>query len=98
MNPYFVLVLKSERWIDLSKTDIFIFSCKSSLQDREFKNESECIWSPAYNIAKEEFPFTNFKSQIILMTKKNFRSHITINYDESSSACIDLSHVVAKSK
>ncbi len=30
------------------------------------------------------------------MTKNNFRYHITINYDKSSSACIDLSHVVAK--
>ncbi len=65
-------------------------------KDREFKSES--IWSPACNIAKEEFPFTKFKSQIILMTKKNFRYHITINYDKSSSACIDLSHVVAINK
>ncbi len=49
-------------------------------------------------LAKEEFPFTKFKSQIILMTKKNLHYHITINYDKSSSACIDLSHVVAKNK
>ncbi len=48
-----------------------------------------------YNIAKEEFPFTKFKSQII-MTENNFRYHIVINYDTSSSACIDLFHVVAK--
>ncbi len=36
-----------------------IFSCKTWNQDREFKSES--ILSPAYNIAKEEFPFTKFK-------------------------------------
>ncbi len=30
------------------------------------------------------------------MMKKNFRYHITINYDKSSLACIDLSHVVSK--
>ncbi len=30
------------------------------------------------------------------MTKKNIRYHITIDYDKSASACIDLSHVVVK--
>ncbi len=52
-------------------------------EDRKFKSES--IRNPVYNIAKEEFPFTKFKSQIILMTKNYFRSHITINYDKSAS-------------
>ncbi len=32
----------------------------------------------------------------MLMTKNYFRYHITIDYDKSASACIDLSHVVAK--
>ncbi len=32
------------------------------------------------------------------MTENNFRYHITINYDKSASARIDLSHVVAKNK
>ncbi len=73
-----------------------IFSCKMWQQD--CKSESECIRSPVYNIAKEEFPFTKFKLQIILMMKKHFRYHITINYDTISSASIDLSHVVAKNK
>ncbi len=50
-----------------------------------------------YNIAKEEFPFTKFKS-LIIMTENNFRYHIAINYDTSSLACIDLFHVVAKNK
>ncbi len=44
-------------------------------KDRKFKTESENIRNPVYNIAKEEFAFTKFKSQIILMTKKNFCSH-----------------------
>ncbi len=44
-----------------------------------------------YNIAKEEFPFTKFKS-LIIMTENNFHYHIAINYDTSSSACIDLFH------
>ncbi len=63
-------------------------------KDHEFK--SECIWSPAYNIRKRGIPFTKFKSQIILMTKNSFHYHITINYDKSASACIDLPHNVAK--
>ncbi len=53
---------------------------------------------PVYNISKIGIPFTKLKSQIILMMKNNFRSHITINYDISSSACIDLAHVEAKNK
>ncbi len=44
--------------------------------------------------AKKELLVTKFKSQIILMKKnglnvEHFRYHITINYDKSSSACID---------
>ncbi len=44
--------------------------------------------------AKRGIPVTKFKSQIILMKKnelnvEHFRYHITINYDKSSSACID---------
>ncbi len=65
-------------------------------KDHEFKSKSESIWSPAYNIRKRGIPFTKFKTQIIQMTKNYFRYHITINYDKSASACIDLSHVVAK--
>ncbi len=79
MNPSFVLVLKSERCMDID-----IFSCKTWHQDREFESESA---------RKEEFLFTKFKSQIILMKKnglnvEHFHYHININYDKSSSACI----------
>ncbi len=74
MNPTFVLVLKSERCIDISKTDN-IFSCKAWHQDLEFESEST---------RKEEFLFTKFKSQIILMKKnglnvEHFHYHITLN-------------------
>ncbi len=63
-------------------------------KDHKYKS----IWSPVYNIVKEEFPFTKLKSQIILITENNFPYHRTINYVKSESACIDLSHVVAKKK
>ncbi len=44
MNPYFVLVLKSERCIDISKTDNFNFLVKRKwssfhFQDRESKSK-----------------------------------------------------------
>ncbi len=44
--------------------------------------------------AKKGIPVTKFKSQIILMKKNGLnveyvRYHMTINYDKSSSACID---------
>ncbi len=73
MNPSFVLVLKSERCIDISKTDHYL-SCKALHQDREVK-------------AKRGIPVTKYKSQIILMKKnglnvEHFRYHITINYDK----------------
>ncbi len=53
--------------------------------------------------AKKGIPVTKYKSQIILMKKnglnvEHFRYHITINYDKSSSACIDLSNVSKKKK
>ncbi len=54
-------------------------------QDCEF--ESEGVW-------KNEYLFTEFKSQIILMKKnglnvEHFRYHINISYEKISSACID---------
>ncbi len=55
MNTSFVLVLKSEKCIDVSKTDNSLFF-KTSQQNCEF--ESKSIRSPAYNIAKEGLPFT----------------------------------------
>ncbi len=81
MNPSFVLVLKSERCIDISKTDNFSFLVKRDTKILKVK-------------AKRGIPVTKFKSQIILMKKnglnvEHFRYHITINYDKSSSACID---------
>ncbi len=44
--------------------------------------------------AKKGIPVTKFKSLIILMKKnglnvEHLRYHITINYDKSSSACLD---------
>ncbi len=50
---FFVLVLKSERCIDISKT---------GHQDREFESEIE-------SSRKKEFLFTKLKWQIILMKK-----------------------------
>ncbi len=50
---FFVLVLKSERCIDISKT---------GHQDREFESEIE-------SARKKEFLFTKFKLQITLMKK-----------------------------
>ncbi len=81
MNPYFVLVLKSERCIDISKTDNFSFLVKPDTKIVKVK-------------AKRGIPVTKFKSQIILMKKnglnvEHFPYHITINYDKTSPACID---------
>ncbi len=81
MNPSFVLVLKSERCIDISKTDNFSFLVKRDTKIVKVK-------------AKRGIPVTKFKSQIILMKKnglnvEHFHYHININYDKSSSACID---------
>ncbi len=81
MNPSFVLVLKSERCIDISKTDNFSFLVKRDTKILKVK-------------AKRGIPVTKYKSQIILMKKnwlnvEHFHYHITINYDKSSSACID---------
>ncbi len=81
MNPSFDLVLKSERCIDISKTDTFSFLVKRDTKILKVK-------------AKRGIPVTKFKSQIILMKKnglnvEHFRYHITINYDKTSPACID---------
>ncbi len=94
MNPSFVLVLKSERYIDLCKQNRQL----SFLLKRDNKianSKAKASEAQAYNIAKEGLLFTKFKSQIILLMKKDrlnvnhFNFHITINYDKSSSACID---------
>ncbi len=63
-------------------------------KDHEFKSESESIWSPAYS--KMGIPLHKIQITNNTNDKKNFRYHITINYAKSSSAYIDLSHVVAK--
>ncbi len=79
MNPYFVLVLNSERYMDISKTDNYIF-----LQNV----------APRSQIWKWKSRKKDFNSQIILMKKngmnvEHFHYYIIINYDKSSSACID---------
>ncbi len=73
MNPSFVLVLKSERCIDISKTD----------QSFLVKRYTKIVKVKA----KRGIPVTKYKSQIILMKKnglnvEHFRYHITINYDK----------------
>ncbi len=80
MNPSFVLVLKSERCIDKQNRPLS-FLVKRDTKIVKVK-------------AKKVIPVTKYKSQIILMKKnglnvEHFRYHITINYDKSSSACID---------
>ncbi len=74
MNPSFDLVLKSERCIDISKTDNYLFLVKHDTKIVKVK-------------AKRGIPVTKFKSQIILMKKnglnvEHFRYLITINYDK----------------
>ncbi len=66
MNASFVLVLKSERCIDISKQTI-IFSCKADTKIVKVK-------------AKKEIPVTKYKSQIILMKKNglNVNTFVTI--------------------
>ncbi len=75
MNPSFVLVLKSERCIDISKNRRLSFLVKLDTKIVKVK-------------AKRGIPVTKYKSQIILMKKnglnvEHFRYHITINYDKS---------------
>ncbi len=60
-------------------------------------------WKWKWKHKKRGIPVTKYKSQIILMKKnrlnvEHFHYHITIHYDKSSSACIDLSNVVSKKK
>ncbi len=68
MNPSFVLVLKDERWIDVSKTDNYIWlqiaNSKAKVKESEVRLTT---------LAKEEFPFTNLQfspSQIYKFTKE----------------------------
>jgi len=65
MNQTFVLVLKSKKCIEAKQA--LIFSCKTWHQ--EYKFEVKSVQSPVYNTTKEKFPFTKFKTQIILMKK-----------------------------
>ncbi len=86
MSPSFVLVLKSERCIDVCKLNRQLsFLVKRDNKISNLKVKASEAWLITQQ-KRNSLPFTKFKSQIILLTKKNrlnvilFRFHITINY------------------
>ena len=61
--------------------------------NRSAENEEMIIkFNTTYNIAKEELPFTKFKSQIILMTKNGLDVNPTYSND---TACAQFVGVIA---
>ncbi len=77
MNLSFVLVLKSERCIDISKTDHYLcdtkivkVKAKRGIPVTKFKSQIILMKKNGLNV-------------------EHFRYHITINYDKTSPACID---------